>query len=242
MASLVDKDLDLYLEWDVVNWRRALAFLESDLQEGNGRTALEIGGRNGGLSLLLAKYGWQVTCSDLNGPSDKALELHQTAGVTDRIDYSELDILHPQTKERFDLVIFKSVMGGVTSRSDEDRIQMVRNIHGLLEPGGKLLFIENLSGNAIHRWLRKRFVQWGNRWNYLPYVAVPGLLSDFDDVRFESFGLFGLLGRRESHRKLLGRLDALLERIVPPSWRYIIAVSAIKGLGHDPSLPMDDND
>lgn len=242
MPSIIDRDPDVYLEWDVVNWRRSLAFIEPELEKGVNRKALEVGGRDGGMSLLLARYGWQVTCSDLNGPSDKALELHKNHEVSHLIHYAELDIVNPTIDEQFDLVIFKSVMGGVTSADDKYRRVMLDNIDQLLKPGGQLLFLENLSGSTLHSWLRKRFVQWGSRWNYLPFKEVDGLLSGFKSVRYKTFGFIALFGRSESQRRTLGRLDAWLERLVPPSWRYIIAVAAIKGRGHDPNLPKDGND
>ena len=54
------------IEWDVKNWSRAIEFWEKDIPENlEGMKVLDIGGRNGGLSLFWALKGADVVCSDV---------------------------------------------------------------------------------------------------------------------------------------------------------------------------------
>jgi len=125
MSRFNECSAKVYLEWDVYNWARALETLEEYLIDGNQGLTLEIGGRHGGLSLLLAHHDWKVHCTDLNGHSEKAKSLHASQSGSQEIQYRTLDILNPDCAERYDLIVFKSVMGGVSAGSDEARNRMI---------------------------------------------------------------------------------------------------------------------
>ena len=54
-------------------------------------------------------------------------------------------------------------------------------------------------------------------------------LKPFSEVHEETFGFAGAFGRSEKQRAALAGLDiAGLDRLVPSSWRYIIAGVATK--------------
>jgi predicted nucleotidyltransferase len=74
----------------------------------------------------------------------------------------------------------------------------------------------------LHNWFRKKFINWGNRWNYLKYNEIEKLLSNFKDVEFETVGFFGTFGRSEWQRKILSRIDVLVSFMIPKNKKYIV--------------------
>jgi SAM-dependent methyltransferase len=233
MPKQFDPDLHTFVQWDVRNWSRALRFwLEVIGPKGlEGAEALELGSRDGGLSLWLARQGAaRVVCSDLEGPADTAHDLHREAGVSKRIEYAPIDARQIGRAEAFDIVVFKSVLGGIGGVGGlEAQAQAIRSIHESLRPGGQLLFAENLTASPLHVGLRRRFVRWSEHWRYLDAAEVDPLLDPFYSVRSTTFGFVAAFGRNERQRSALARLDvAGLDRAVPRSWRYIVAGVATK--------------
>jgi 2-polyprenyl-3-methyl-5-hydroxy-6-metoxy-1,4-benzoquinol methylase len=61
--------IDDIIGWDIDNWSKFLLFCERFLDHNPaGKQALEVGAREGGLSLYLALKGYEVVCSDLEIP------------------------------------------------------------------------------------------------------------------------------------------------------------------------------
>ena len=207
--------------WDIRNWSRALAFWQRHIDRHHPRRALAIGEREGGLSLWLAFQGIQVVCTDLDGSLEVARRAHHRFDVGHLVTYEAVDATSiPFPSESFDLVIFKSVLGALQTK--ERQAEAIREMHRVLRPGGNLLFAENLVGTRLHRWLRSRFVRWGHRWRYLHLERDRDLFSAFEQVRLETWGVFGLLGRDEAQRDRLGRIDTKVSPLVPETWRYIL--------------------
>jgi SAM-dependent methyltransferase len=212
------------VEWDVENWSSALDYW----QRHSGLTlpacaALEIGSRNGGLSLWLALSGARVLCSDLEGPTEVAFRKHERYGVSSAITYARLDALNLPRGSAFDLVVFKSVLGGIGSGGARERQQRaVQQMHDALRPGGELWFAENLTASPVHRALRKRYVDWGQRWRYVSVDELLEFLEPFASVSWRTLGVLGAFGRNERQRTVLGMIDKLfLNALVPADWRYI---------------------
>lgn len=221
-------DMSNYVQWDVSNWSRALDFwlLNCGQSAFSGAEVLEVGSQDGGLSLWFADQGAsKVVCSDLNGPTDAARQLHAVAGVSSRIEYASTDATNIGLDQAFDVIAFKSVLaslGGVGGY--EAQRKAVRSMHAALRPGGVLLFAENLSASPLHSYLRRRFVSWGDQCRYVTQQEMDAFLESFSEVREETFGFAGAFGRSERQRATLARLDiAGLDRAVPSPWRYIIA-------------------
>lgn len=222
-----------YVQWDVRNWSRAIDFWVTTCGSGafQGAEVLEVGSRDGGLSLWFAEKGAsRVLCSDLDGPSSAARELHAASTVGDRIEYAAVDATDIGVLDGFDVVAFKSVLGGVGGAGGCDaQVRAVRSMHAALRPGGVLLFAENLVASPLHAFLRRRFVAWGDRWRYVTREEMGGFLSPFSDVELRNLGFAGAFGRSESQRTALAAVDlAGLDRVVPRSWRYIVAGVARK--------------
>jgi SAM-dependent methyltransferase len=219
------------IQWDVATWKYALRFWTERLESVQGRLALEIGSRDGGLSLFLALRGCQVVCSDLDGPTPQAIELHRRYGVADRISYASVDACAvPFPDEHFDLVVFKSVLGALRDQNPPLGAQRtaVSEMHRVLKDGGRLLFAENLQASPLHTLLRERFVRWGRDWRYLSHVEISELLSGFTETDLSCRGFASAFGRREWQRSLLHGVDRLAVPLVPVSWRYVAFGVAVK--------------
>lgn len=221
-------------QWEVRSWSRALPLWSRHLPEHRPIRALGIGEREGGLSLWLASLGIDVTCTDI-GPLPSATEiLHQQHGVQERITYGKANALAlPYADGTFDIVFFKSVIGALSTK--EAQRQAIHEMHRVLKPattdkpGGVLLFAENLHGTALHRWLRKRYVKWNSYWRYLDPVTDRDLFAPFAKLDDATTGLWANLGRTESQRDLLARVDGLLAPLVTARQRTIWYGAAIKG-------------
>lgn len=215
--------------WDVVNWSRAPAFWDRHLPASlEGATALEIGcGRRGGVSLWLAARGARVVCSDHRPPAASARELHARHGLDDAITYETLDArdLPDRYRGRFDVVAYKSVLGGVVrGGSLEDARRVVAGLHGALRPGGVLLLAENLTATPLHRAARRRFGGGARAWRYFTVDEMVALHAPFRTFLYTTGGVLGCFGRTERQRGLLGRLDRrVLDRRVPAGWHYLLA-------------------
>src|SRR5690606_14275534 len=104
--------------------------------------ALEVGARYGGLSLWLALKGLRVVCSDINDPPDKAKKKHEYYGVSDFVCYEKINALQIPYENEFDIVILKSVLGGIGMYNNSKNItDALGNIYKALKPGGELLFV-----------------------------------------------------------------------------------------------------
>lgn len=224
-----------FVEWDVENWSRALDFWMSVLPDFGMRSLeglriLEVGARDGGLTLWCASQGAYVVSTDLEGPTEIAKRKHKAAGLADRIEYRALDATAIPEKEFYDVVVFKSVLGGVGhDGSLERQLLALQQMHEALKPGGVLLFAENLRASPLHRLARRAFVKWGRRWRYPRARELEAGVKRFSSVRTVCFGFLAAFGRSEKARRRLGRLDRLIvDRLVPPSWRYVMAAVARK--------------
>jgi SAM-dependent methyltransferase len=211
------------VEWDVQNWSAALEYWprHSSLML-PACAALEIGSRNGGLSLWLALAGARVVCSDLEGPTEMAFRKHERYGVSSSMSYARIDALNLPHTGAFDLVVFKSVLGGIGGAGRQRQQRAVQQMHDALKPGGELWFAENLTASPVHRVLRKRFVEWGHRWRYVSVDDLLEFLTPFASVSWRTVGVLGAFGRNERQRVVLGTMDRLfMNALVPAGWRYI---------------------
>jgi SAM-dependent methyltransferase len=220
-----------YLAWDARSWAFALAFWSGQAKRAfAGTRVLELGAGRGGLSLWFALRGASVVCSDIKPPSDVAIALHRDHGVEDSVDYEVLDATRIPYKEVFDVVAFRSMLGAV-GRSGRKDLQAlaIREAHHALRPGGQLFFAENLSASPLHRLARRRFVRWGSNWRYVSVAELLEFLELFERVDYRTSGVLGAFGRNGGQRALLASVDRrVLNHVVPPSWRYIIAGVARK--------------
>lgn len=214
------------INWDISNWSRALDYWDSHLPASlSGLDALEVGARDGGLALFMALKGANVVCSDLDGPTEQALEVHKKYGVAGRIvDYAKIDVTAIDfADETFDIVAFKSLLGGVGRGGAKARQQMaIDEIYRVLKPNGILLFAENLQGTAAHMFARRKYTRWGDTWRYVTVDEVKEYMVDFSALNYKTFGYFGAFGRNERQKGLLAKCDRRLDPLLSESAKYIV--------------------
>lgn len=217
------------LSWDVVNWSICLKLWDPHLTATSCQ-ALEIGCGPGGLSLWLASKGHRVVCSDKVDPGRAVSTLHKRYGVSSRIVYEAIDATAIPYQDKVDIVILKSVLGGIWARYGTDGLQRtIRGLHNALRPGGKLLFAENLHATWLHMFCRRRFAHRTEHiWRYPTIEELLDFLAPFSAIDYKVGGFTGAFGWTESQRSALGYFDRLILSAVPEHWRYIIAGIATK--------------
>lgn len=218
------------IDWDVVNWSKALNFWESrNIFDSTAQECLELGGRRGGLSLWMALKGNRVVCSDYQFNETDARKLHEKYDCQERITYQDIDATAIPFKDHFDVIAFKSILGGICRNNNNVlKVKTIEEMHAALKPGGKLVFAENLTSSFLHRFMRKRFTNWGAAWNYLDYNEIDAVFGSFKEINYTTFGFFGAFGRTERQRRFLGKVDNLISPIIPKSKRYIVVGIAEK--------------
>ncbi len=218
------------IEWDVGSWKRALPLWERWAGDLTGARVLDIGSRNGGLSLYFALRGCKVVCSDRNGPPEKAMTLHRKHGVCQNMCYRTIDATQIDCPDgEFDVVCFKSVLGGIAGGDNLQRAgRAIGEMLRVLRPGGIILFAENLRASFLHAYLRNHCVRWGSTWRYLTVDELRELFAGFADLRLSCYGFLAAFGRSERQRALLHAVDVLIGPLVPQRSRYVAFGCATK--------------
>ncbi|MFC1731775.1 methyltransferase domain-containing protein [candidate division KSB1 bacterium] len=216
--------------WDIVNWSRTLDYWEKQIQEQQkNNRCLELGGRLGGLSLWLAMKGNQVICSDLESPEKEATAIHQKYECNSLITYQSIDATNIPYENHFDIVCFKSILGGISRNNhNELKKKTINEVYKALKKDGILLFAENLESSSLHSIFRKHFVKWGSEWNYLKIDEIDDIFESYKKVKYTTVGFWGAFGRKEWQRNLFGRIDKVFEKMVFKRMRYIIIGTAQK--------------
>lgn len=221
-------ELKRYVEWDVRNWSAALDFwLAHSRQNLADCKVLEVGTNFGGLTLWFASKGAEVFSTDFQGVRAEAVELHAQSGLSHLIKHEKINALDIPYTEKFDIVVFKSVIGAI----DDVNLQKkaVAEMHKALKSGGELFFAENLTASPIHKFFRRKLIKWGNSWRYLTSAEMLEFLEPFAEKSVRIHGFAGTFGRTEPQRNLLALADSyFFNKIVPKSWKYIISGVARK--------------
>jgi len=218
------------IEWDVENWQYALKYW-NNLSVVNGKPlkCLELGARRGGLSLWLATIGHDVVCSDIENPKKIAQAHHAKFELKGKINYEAVNALETNYENEFDIIVFKSIIGGV-SRNGQYQLQQrfIDSCYRSLKDGGTLLFAENVKASSFHQFARKRFVKHGTSWNYLDIKDIPSFFTRWKSYEYKTIGFLGTFGRTEKQRVILGKIDRLLHYFIPKNKRYIVYGKAVK--------------
>lgn len=209
------------LGWDAVSWSVPLALWAAHLPAAPC-DCLELGCGPGGVSLWLAARGHRVVCSDLDGPGAAARELHARHGVEANIRYEALDATSLPYSESFDVVVCKSILGGIWARRGEEAFhRAIGEARKALRPRGMFLFAENMRATALHMFCRKRFISWN--WHYPRIAEMHAAFRHWGDANYALAGFLATFGRSERQRSILGYVDRAIHPVVPESWRYIMA-------------------
>lgn len=213
--------------WDVRTWSKAVRFWERVLPEGGTLRCLELGAGQGGPSLWLALQGHEVLCTNWENTEAQARPLHERHGASG-ITYRDVDATRIPFENEFDLIVFKSVIGGVGTKADQDRA--MEGIFRALKPGGRLIFAENLRGTLLHRWARAiAYRVRGTSWRYVTVRELEPHLARFSQHEVHTTGLVSMFGVREGQRRVLAAADErFFTRVTPRSWHYVSYGTAVK--------------
>lgn len=217
------QQLNDIINWDVETWKDVLPYWKDKLSDYDKSSAvcIEIGARDGGISLWMAMNGFQVTCSDIHYDLEDAKKLHQKYGISNNVVYQKIDLLDWNEKNTYDVIIVKSVLGAL---QNEKRIETaLKNIYGNLKEGGILLFAENSKATFIHQQFRKRFTDWGNSWFYFNEQSITTLFKEMNVMDVKYNGVLAVCGNRIGMSKLFSKMDkSLLNKIVPDKMKYML--------------------
>ncbi len=224
LANMIKELRKDIIQWDVKAWSKALNFWEKNVNWDNVQNGLELGGREGGLSLWLALKGKETICSDLSNVENSAGALHKKYNISSLIKYQDIDATNIPYENFFDIIVFKSILGGIGRNNHyEIQQQVLGQIYKALKPGGKLLFAENLIASSFHQRLRKKFTGWGEAWRYVSIKEMNDLLKDFSSFTLKTTGVLGTFGRNEGQRNFLSTMDEILfNNVCPENWKYIV--------------------
>lgn len=212
-----------YVQWDVKTWSKALKYWEENIDWSKIENALELGAREGGLSLWLSSKSIETTCSDYMDTKERATPLHAKYGSPSNIHYQDIDATNILYENHFDLIVFKSIVGGI-AQGDHIEIQqkVFDEIYKALKPGGILLFAENLTSTKLHQKLRARHNAWGNYWRYISLKELSVFLNKFSSIDVKTTGVLGTFGRGEKQKNFLAGVDKVaVNHFTPSSWKYL---------------------
>jgi ubiquinone/menaquinone biosynthesis C-methylase UbiE len=219
--KLSKKELIDIVQWDIKNWSKVLVFWDEYTDVKKGSEVLALGEREGGMSLYFAKKGCHVICSDYNSMPDTTKEMHLEYGLSQMISYKQIDMRQIDLPdESQDVVVFKSVIGALGNKDDQ-KIAL-NEIYRVLKKDGIFLFAENMEGSFVHQYLRKKFVNWGERWCYVNDAEMKEWTRKFSSYKTKSIGVSALFGRTEGQRNVLAKFDNIFTPITPKKWRYIL--------------------
>ena len=218
----IKKDL---ISWDIKSWYPILDYWEKNSKlEFCNTKSLELGAYRGGLSLWLALNGSNVICSDIVNPLQKASKLHSRYQISGSLNYEVIDALKIPYENEFDIVVFKSILGGI-GRMDKIELQQkaITEIYKALKSNGELFFAENLNASPLHQFFRKNFVPWGKEWRYVTIDDIKNFLQSFSEVQVKTRGFWGAFGWTEFFRKLFAYADQVVfNHIIISKWNYIV--------------------
>lgn len=223
MSNLTEEQIKDIVQWDIKNWYQALLYWENNIEWDKIQTCLELGSREGGLSLWVALKNKKAVCSDFGDVKLTAEKNHKKYNVCSFVEYQNIDATNIPYENHFDLIMFKSIIGGIGRNNDKEKQKAVfKQIHKALKPKGKLIFAENLVASPMHQLLRKAN-DWSKYWGYVSLADLKNsYLEDFSSFELKTGGFLGVLGRSETQKALLASLDiSLLNKLFPDNWKYI---------------------
>ena len=214
-------NLKEYLAWDVQTWSEPLYYWQNIISQidTKQKIALELGANKGGLSLWLSRNGFESICSDYNSDLKNAKEHH--ANHVGNISYQDLDASNLPFENHFDIIIFKSVLGGVSRNNPELLNQTFGSIYKALKPNGILLFAENTKASFLHQMARRYFVSWGKSWRYLSFREIEKNLRVFEEFEIRSTGFLCAFCTSNKLKTLVYPLDKIISKFLPKSNRYV---------------------
>jgi len=221
--------------WDIENWKQSISFFKKHIKLDKSMKILELGAgdSSGGYSHYFASKGLEVVCSDFPEVYDSAIKFHKNACIDQYISYEGVNALDIPYKNEFDIIIFKSMLGGIGRWGNVKKFEeIIKNVRNALKPKGHMLFAENLKATFIHEIFRNRFGNGKKGWTYINFDEYENIVKKYFNIyNMETTGFLGCFGRSEFQRNILGLIDQkILKNIVPKKMNYILFCVAQKSV------------
>jgi hypothetical protein len=219
--------------WNRLIWADALEFAISRLPGPiSAKKILEIGaGKYSAIAPIFAKLGAKVVCSYykqsrediLGGQLGFVCRKHSLNDIPlVELDINDLDSM-------YDIVVMKSVMGGICRRGDYRQLRVVvDNVMRHIGSGGAILTVDNGYIGIFDR-LRRVLGAGKNEWTYLERDRVLSALSGYD-VEIAGFGFlnfgsarFALQHNMEFANDVIYFVDRAVLRLLKAEGRAILA-------------------
>ena len=176
----IPENIDYFVEWRPWLWRRPVIDALRFLGGLRGKRVLEIGGRSGRMTSLLALQGAHVTMLERSGTDKAAAEVARW-NVRDRVRLVKTDGgLEALGNETFDVIFTKSVLWSV-----EHLEPFLEELDSHLVPGGKAAFLENYRGGPFWMCLRRTFIHRGRFGYERHYFGITPVQLDLFRQRFD---------------------------------------------------------
>ena len=206
-------------KWDTENWSKILVLWNRMITESfDGLKVLELGAGDGSLSIWSCNQGGDVICSDLSITDVQINTIKFQIVNTEKIKFEKIDILDIPYTDYFDVILFKSVLGGL--RSYNKQKAAFEQIHKALKNNGKLLFCENMNSTFLHQYFRSK-KPWGHYWRYPSFYELINMSKQFRKINYDTYGLFG--AGDLPFKKFRVKIDYFSKLIFPIEWFYIFA-------------------
>jgi SAM-dependent methyltransferase len=224
------RELAPYVQWDIPTWTRAVEYWTIKLASRRNCSALEIGSRDAQLATLLTRrFNLDVVCTELYWPHATAAGLSNDAGADSRVGFCINDARQlPFRDQSFDVVLAKSVLGGIAGVADA-AIGPQAGLRGVLaecarviRPGGLLLVAEGVEASPVHRRLRASR-EWNQWWHYPSLTEFRASLAELGQVDLRTTGLVSAIvpDRLGPLKKLISAADEIVSRAAPERLRYL---------------------
>jgi ubiquinone/menaquinone biosynthesis C-methylase UbiE len=200
----------------------AFEYLMNLIGEVRGLRILDYGCGSGWLSTYFAQRGAIVEGFDI---SSKLVELGmvraQVNGVDDRVNLKRMIAERLEYPDNcFDRVVGISILHHISLTEGAEEL------HRVLRPGGKALFIEPLGESRLFDWIRNHVfrvhhghVRVVDAEHPLTYEHIKSFGSAFERTEFQEFQLVEMIARVTGDRVTrtigLDRLDSMLLRVFP---------------------------
>ena len=212
--------------WDVGIWSKSLKFFDENIDFKKINNALELGSghQSGGYALYLAQKGIHTICSSHLKTDDQNRNIHEKYNLSQFLKYETVDNLNIPYTDFFDLVCFKSVLGGIKTEFEPEKTLEIsfKQITKCLKNDGMLIFSENISSTIIHKLFRKKFTTPIHGWNYFDIEELIRICdSSFHDFQNTTNG-FMTCFFPESIRKMFSYIDNyFLCKLIPSKYHYV---------------------
>lgn len=220
--------------WNRKIWADAIEFAVSQLPADlAGRTALEIGASDRSTVVpILAARGAEASCSYYMKPPDFIVN-GRLKYIYDKYHIKGISILEADIRNisgQYDIIIMKSVLGGVCRNGHYEGIKeiLTRMVAHNLTQRGVILTLDN-GYIQLFQALRKALGTGGNTWSYLRTEQFAESLSDFD-VTMKGFGFLNVASASlqfgvncEFINDLAYHLDRIVLRLLNPRERAVLS-------------------